>query len=42
MIEKYPEHIMANGYHGFALIKNGQTTEGNKFIKKAELLEKQQ
>jgi len=41
MIERYPDHIMSNGYHGFALIKNGKTNEGNQYLKKAELLEKQ-
>ena len=42
MVNKYPEHIMANAYYGVALVRTGQQNKGNQFIKKAESLQQKQ
>jgi tetratricopeptide (TPR) repeat protein len=41
MVQKYPDHVMANGYYGVALIRTGQNSLGEQYLKKAETLQQQ-
>lgn len=39
MVDKYPKHVMANGYYGVALVRTGQIALGEQYLKKAEDLQ---
>lgn len=41
MVEKFPNHVLANAYYGIALIRTGNEELGNKYYQKAEQLGKQ-